>query len=517
MSTEAKATGYLELDLTGFDQAIKTAKKMLGGLAAGFAAFKTAEFFKEGIKDAITFGKEMQVASNKMGGFDVGKMLIVQKALEKAGLGAEEARGAMADFVDSGRDISTIFGGADNYAKALKSAAADYGSQAGVLRRSAEKLQAVWNTLESIGTKLRTFFLSMTARFVKPLQAALNYLNQMDLEGIGSKFGDSIAKAATTLLGLFKNGDIWKAAKIGLSIAFQEAVNVIVGGINMIPSLMGKAFVNAMGTLKKGWDLLFSSDAMSLIGYGFLGVANKFTSAMFDGINKVVKFLGAGFKFALESAQASPEMNTFAAHVNAIGEGITSTYKDDFDYAESYNRYRNEGTDINPDRQSFEEILDSSSGIIPQEFIDSMRKNGNELLPNLGEKFDKFAEKILSGDGGGKFKKGNVFENTESLKKQLDEILGNAYKTGKDMIDKSTNGNKPPKILNQLSGGGAHIIADSLAKVGGGGNSLKVGMSLAERSALRTARATEQTAKATEAMAEQGKGGGGTTKPPLGR
>tara|TARA_R110000796_G_scaffold554_1_gene1965 strand:+ start:2966 stop:4456 length:1491 start_codon:yes stop_codon:yes gene_type:complete len=496
MSTEAKATGYLELDLTGFDQAIKTAKKMLGGLAAGFAAFKTAEFFKDGIKDAITFGKEMQVASNKMGGFDVGKMLIVQKALEKAGLGAEEARGAMADFVDSGRDISTIFGGADNYAKALKSAAADYGSQANVLTRSAKALQTVWNTLESIGSKMKTFFLTMTEQFVGPLQAALDYLNEIDLAGIGKAFGESIAKAATLLIGLFKNGDIWNAAKIGMTIAFQEAINYLVGGFNwvrdnIIPKIgeyLGDAFNGAMKMMGKTLEFIFSSEGIIALLQGFAGIGAIIATSLLKAVNVFSKAIAAGTSLAiLHAIDAIPGASTLLG----LGGGPVA---------------------------SFGELFDDAEGPVSESFIEDVGKGGEENRGAFGEKLTAFMEKngMTGGEGDGKFKKANVFD-TEGKRNELSDIVTSAFKTGEEMIGKSGKNNKPPAILNQLSGGGAHVIADSLAKVGGGGNSLKVGMSLAERSALRTAKATEQTAKATEAMAENGKGGGGTTKPPLGR
>ena len=139
MATTAKATAYLDLNIAGFDQAIKTAKNLMIGLGATFATYKVGSFFKDGIKDAIDFGKEMQSASRAMGGFDPGALLLTQKALEKVGMGAEEARGHIGDFISEGRDISQIFGGADNYAAALKSASRDYGSQADVLSRSAAK------------------------------------------------------------------------------------------------------------------------------------------------------------------------------------------------------------------------------------------------------------------------------------------------------------------------------------------------------------------------------------------
>jgi len=212
----------LELNITGFDQALKTAKNLMVTFAAGFTAYKIADFFKDGIKGAVDFGKEMQSASRSMGGFDPGALLLTQKALEKVGMGAEEARGHVGDFIKQGRNVSEIFGGADNYARALKSASEDYGAQASILSRSGEKLQSVWNTMESIGSKVKTFFLSMTEQFVLPLQTALDFLNQIDLAGVGADFGKAIGDATKTLLGLFKNGDMIETLKLGLTLAFQE-------------------------------------------------------------------------------------------------------------------------------------------------------------------------------------------------------------------------------------------------------------------------------------------------------
>jgi len=259
MSTSAKATGYLDLNITGFDQALKTAKNLMVTFAAGFGAYKIGSFFTDGIKGAVNFGKEMQSASRAMGGFDPGNLLLGQKALEKMGMGAEEARGHIGDFISQGRKVSELFGGSENYAAALKSAAKDYGSQASVLTRSGEKLQSVWNTMESIGSKVKTFFLSATEQFVLPLQAALDYLNEIDLAGVGAEFGAYISKAATILMGLFKNGDMMETLKIGVTLAFQEGINYLVGGIHYVAAMTGpllsKAFAGAVkriAQLRKG-------------------------------------------------------------------------------------------------------------------------------------------------------------------------------------------------------------------------------------------------------------------------
>ena len=227
MAAAATATGFLELNIAGFDKAISTAKKALVALTAVFAVFKTANFWKEGIEGAINFGNEIYHASQRMGAMDPGKLLIAQKALENAGLGAEEARTQINELVDSGRSMSTLFAGTGDYAMALENATASYGSQANVLSQSAERLSKVFEIIQSVGSKLQTFFLAMTARFVTPLLAVLNFLNSIDLAGIGASLGDGIAKAASFLVGVIINGNIGEILGLSLKLGFTMATDYL--------------------------------------------------------------------------------------------------------------------------------------------------------------------------------------------------------------------------------------------------------------------------------------------------
>jgi len=488
--SQAKAVGYLELNISGFDQALKTAKNLMVAFAGGFAAYKIGDFFKDGIKGAIDFGKEMQSASRAMGGFDPGALLLTQKALEKVGMGAEEARGHIGDFISQGRNISEIFGGADNYARALKSAAGDYGSQASILSRSAEKLQSVWNTMESIGSKIKTFFLAATEEFVLPLQTALDYLNQIDLAGVGADFGKAISNAATVLMGVFKNGDMIEILKVGLTLAFQEGVNWLVGGMNYIAGitgpLLGKAFIVAMEALQKAWDFLFSGDTFGKIAMGFLGIVAQFTAKMLEGINTIVRVLQTGMAMAVQAAiENVPGLSTL------LGAGDSHV--------------------------SMEDMYESTQGVIPQSFINNVRTSGQELAGEGGEGFAQFAKNLFPEGGITTLQKGNVFDTTESGKK-LQELIEKGFKTGVEMQDASRDKKEGDEkvaksVLTSFSGSSSKVIADSLAKVGGGGGFLRAGMSLQERSAMQTAMATKQTAETLKAMQTDAKKG--TSKPAL--
>jgi len=408
MATNARATGFLELNIAGFEQAIKTAKNLMAAFAAGFTAYKLGGFFKDGINDAITFGKEMASASRVMGGFDAGNILLVQKALEKSGQGAEEARGHISDFLDQGRSLSDLFGGAENYAAALKSSAADYGAQAGVLTRSAKSLQTVWNTMEAVGSKVRTFFMTMTEEFVKPLQAALEYLNEIDLAGVGTAFGKAIADAATILLGLFKDGNIFKVLQLGMTIAFKESVNFLFSGFQYLSAVIlpkvGQKFMDALKEavdwMIRAFGFLFSGGGLIAMVEGFVGVAAKFTQALLSGVNVMVRTLGAGMAYAIQGA-----VNRIPGLSTLIGG--------------------------NTEFQNFDDAYNATEGPISQGFLDTLGDAAKELSGSFSEAFDKHMA------GGFKAKgedSGKVFD-TGSEKSQLADMIARGFATGQKAID----------------------------------------------------------------------------------
>jgi len=462
-----KATGYLELDIKGFDSAIKTAKNLMVGFAAAFGAFKLGSFLADGVKDAINFGKEMQSAGRAMGGFDPGKLLLAQKALEKVGMGAEEARGHIGDFIKEGRSISEIFGGADNYAKALQSAAKDYGAQADVLTRSGKALQTVFNTMEAISSKVRTFFLVMTEQFVGPLQVALDLLNSINLAGVGADFGKAIGNAATVLFGLLKNGDAINTFGLALKVAFQEGINYLVGALNYAGTVLGPLILDgfsvAIGFLSKGIKIILSKETLIDM---FLSAAAAFTASILNGLNGFIKGIIAGAIHGLDLALEKLGLKSL------LGLGNIGTFK------ETYNTINN---------------------LIPKEFIDSISNASKELNKGIGE---RLADGVFAENKDKKFQKGNVFDTDEDAKK-LKELFEAAKKTGEGLNKNAqTNNNNaaPAGVLTNFTGSSSRVIADSLAKIGGGGNFLRVGMSLQEQQALQNLLANKQTAESTTAL-----------------
>jgi len=276
------ATGYLELDLSGFNRAIESAKKALTVLTAAFAAIKVGEFFKDGVNEAINFGNEMYNAGKAMGNIDPGVLLIAKKALEGSGLAAGRTNEEILRIIESGGKFSRLFKTTADFEKAMGRAREVYGSQAAVLTASAASLSRAFEHIQGIADKLRTFFLAMTAKFVLPLEAVLNALNNVDVADFGAKLGDSIASVSTILVGLFNDGKLSEAFGLSLAIGadkffatMETSLRTVFAGV---ASGLGKEILDYF----QGGGLMSIKDA-------FLAIVDLFIAKMVRGLNSILK------------------------------------------------------------------------------------------------------------------------------------------------------------------------------------------------------------------------------------
>lgn len=411
------STAYLELNIKGYESGISSALSMLKKLAIAFAGFKGVSFLKDGIQDAITFGNEMYHAAQKMGGIDPGNLLIAQKALENAGLSAGEAQSELNRMIESGQKLSTLFQGG-NVAGALAAAAKSYGSQASILSRAAEKLSKVFELMESIGNKVKTYFLAMTTEFVKPLTAALEYLNEIDLAEMGSNFGKKINEAAQILVGLYNNH------KLGLAIGLSIKVG----------------FMDAVAWLTKEFHLIFDSG----------GVAGKMKNNLAQWANAFKElFIGIGKALAYEILSAV----SLAMH--GIAEMLPINMQ---------NSLRHKATDT----------LISGIGL-KRESIEGFERSkasfGNEGVGG-------FFSDLITG----------ITTETEKARKDLAVVLGRANKVGAEIIGKEAEKAGDKFKLNQAALGKQEpykVIADSMAKVGGGGGFIMASQTIEQRNQMK--------------------------------
>jgi len=242
--SQAKATAFLDLNIKGFEQAISTAKKLLVGLAGAFAAFKTIDFFKNGITDAIKFGDEMYHLSDRLG-IAAGDMFVMQQAAQKATGSATAFQEMMEEAYSSGRSIAEMWQSTDKpgwvsgeYAEALRKAQLEYGKTGEILNRSAERFSKLQDLVNLVGSKLREVFLMMAERFIKPLNAALRFFASIDFSATAKKFGDMINKAILAITGLIKDGNLFKAIGLGFSLMVDKMVMLLLKGFQKVVPIL---------------------------------------------------------------------------------------------------------------------------------------------------------------------------------------------------------------------------------------------------------------------------------------
>ena len=477
MSQDAKAIGYLDLNITGFAEAITTAKRLLVGLGVAVTAFKAVKIFEDGIRDAIRFGDSLYHAAQAAGRFDPEKFFIIQKALQNAGLGAEEARAKIAEFVQSGNQIGRLFGGDVKYGQQLALAAKEYGAEAKVFGENAARFSKVFEILQSIGEKWRTLFGQATAQFIKPLQALLDTFQQVDFSGTAERFGKYIAEALNYLNGFVANGTFGTALGLSVKLAFENALDYFAGGMVEVLRIFGEGLLRVMLNSAL-WDGVLNI---------LLGIATAFGAALIAAVEKPLTRVqgliqGSASSYSKNSSFAAPGVLAIPGMIKDFIEGF-------------------KGTGPFADEMADREKSGLSLGGMS---TGEIAKGGVNQAASGAEQLAKAAAEITAIDVDllkelGAIKKAGLFDTSQDQAK-LTELLSHAFTTGQKLADAAK-----PKLADVLPGSlGAiqpfHVIADSLARIGGGGGFLRAGLSIEAQARTQQLRATEEATRATNAL-----------------
>jgi hypothetical protein len=475
--SDAKAIGYLELNIAGFQEAITSAKRMMGTLAVSFAAFKVGNFFAKQTDDALKFGDALYHASQRAGHFNPQTFFLIQKALQNAGLGAEEARGKIEEFTVSGRKIETIFGGEKRYGEALRNAASQYGKEAKVFGENAARFSKVFEMLQAVGEKMRTFFGQMTAQFLKPMQALLETINRIDLSGTAETFGKKISDAINILNGFITNGNWSEAIGLGLEVAFKESLNWLAGGLKSVTDVLGVTIIE-----------VFSSPGLwSGLGKVLIGLAAAFGAAILKALESpLARMQGAMEYFMTAALGGVKEFAKNAAFRQILtNKGDTAglaKFNESTTLSGFMDKGEKEGLSWGTNGNTPENIASGAMALLAdgaKEAKDALKKMGPEILEVMKD-----------------FKKGTLFDSSEAAAK-LTAIMAKALKTGEAQAA-ATKDKLGGPVRAQLDSntGGFKVFADSLARIGGGGGFLRASMSIAEQTTLANTLATQQNTQA---------------------
>jgi hypothetical protein len=233
----AKASGVLTLDTAPFIKSLEAAKVALKGFAvavaaialtavAGFAVlgvgiFKIVSIFKEGVIAAFAFGKEMNAAARQIQGVSVGNLFLIQKALEKSGMSADEARASMKSMEESGRNWSDLWVTPVAAAKAIAASKKDFGPLADALTKGALAIDQIKNSIDSLRLKFASFFQAFLAEVVKPLSYLIDKAKDMlDVSGFGKSLGAVMGNVLDEWIGGIANKNLGTVLGVQLKLAF---------------------------------------------------------------------------------------------------------------------------------------------------------------------------------------------------------------------------------------------------------------------------------------------------------
>ncbi|MGA3172497.1 MAG: hypothetical protein ABSE62_15955, partial [Chthoniobacteraceae bacterium] len=265
--------------LSKLRETMSTLGAPLAALGAGFAAFKSAEGFAEGMRGMFDLGHELGAQARVTGesikslvvlrqaykeaGLDAGSvttsLVMMQRALggvnevgqptkkifEQLGLSMTQLKGMgaieqfkaiskaisnLGDQASKTAAITAIFGrgGAEMEAllgnpDAIKEAAKAVGNMGDVMQRNADLFGKVSNGFENLQLVSQKFFAGMDEKVGPMLDEVLTKINSIDL----SKLGEQVGTAVATLYNVFKGGAFGKLVSLSLQGGVASGLSLL--------------------------------------------------------------------------------------------------------------------------------------------------------------------------------------------------------------------------------------------------------------------------------------------------
>lgn len=542
------ASGKIEwslgLDASGFHKAVNGAqsaikgafKEMLAPIAEVTAAVGSVAGVMQGIKGGVDLGREMQALSARTGiavqdlymlrkifkdtevdasklGPAINKM---QKALASAASGGaegnvlkamgldpqalasmdsgkafeaigariaqlpnsvERASAAMQLFGKSGGELLQVF-----MDPAFKEAG-NLSNTAKLLGQNAASFTEASHALGHVGEKMQGFFVGMNSQFVPLLHNAIAEFEKLDLSGVGSQLGAVIGNFMTN----------WRAASKVLLSDLSQIIGVALSGDGV--KIFGLELVNVAGMFK---DALLEAFRVPLEYFGAtiekrineLHDAFGFGGLSKSQVSEMHKQIASAADGRLASNNKSYELRAAAFAPGVTGDQRTAMLAEAEKQAALSQKYQKlidtlEGQIKNngkTDTKSVEEIIadNAKNGTSTVDVNLAESRDGRSAL--LSEIADLRA-KLTTSVAGLKF---GSFTPTE--------LTNKANEKGRAEADKNapkpgSNAAFDPSAIGQSHG---QIIADSFAKVGGGGTSVFLGLGDVQRQQLAVQQRTEQ-------------------------
>jgi len=552
----AKVTGVLELNNAPFlaaSEASKSASKAFttsvvagaavaasamivasgGVLAVGMAVKSLSSFITNGIAGAVAFGNSAYQAAQKFKGISTGENFLWLKALEKSGMSADEALGAMKQMSDQGMKLTEIFSSPADAAAAIKEAKDDYGDIASAIDKSAGTMAVMVNNFTAFKDRLQGFFIGFVSQVATPMNDLLVLLkNSFSTTEFGVSLGKKVSDLINILKGGASEGNFGEVVGALIKIALIDGAKKLNEVIKSISAYFSESFKGFGGILQA-----FGSILKSVFEYGATYISSKLQEAFEAGYKgKASGIMGTTESKNITAAQKEinsniPSIEHFTKQLTeakksgdvgkateaseilaniqeemgllqrdiAFNQGNFASMNEDQmavarfrsqDYQTQKSKGVSEYRQNDPEAAAY--INRSMYGDALQAIKSTSKYAGaNASMAQANAEFSAAQANSGAGITGIAGGMQGFISGLEESRTAAQSIVDKARKAGVATANEPV---RPPQVNNILTATPLERITTSLGKIGGGGGSMYVGMDIQAQNAAQTARNTRAAA-----------------------
>lgn len=392
--------------------------------------------------------------------------------------------------------------GSTEMVKAFEDLTGKGGQFAGMLAKQSKTFNGMMSTLaDNIGAVFR--------RFGEPLLVVLKPVVDRLIQGVkdmapaAQRFGETVARIISGLQGAFKSGKFTELVGLSLELGFAKAMNALAGGLETTLAIAGAAFSQLFGNADF-WDGFTKA---------MIGVAGQFGAALLRAFEKPLAYVQAWFEDLAPGGDLSRRRDAdklASEQLRANDPRFKGLSEGDINGPFGSVGMRLAGNTEGLARQSaFLQAKDELAAKLAKEMgVTSLEEKASAILSNGGVRFG-FGGEALNAGGIAQNGQDMVREGLDLLKKPAIDFLASAkllaaayqpaalYDEAKLNAIKERLKNLFPELPKdgeagdaanarkgkkpgEITGGDYAIVADSLAKIGGGGGFAGVNAVLAE-------------------------------------
>ena len=333
---------------------------------------------------------------------------------------AQRARAAMEVFGKSGGELLPLL---NNFAGQIEEAQFQLGSLPGVMNRSAAAFASLGDNLDSMGSKAKQFAAGFIEDALPALNAFTKSLSGIDAAGWGQALMKQVMSVADFLIGAFQ--------------APMPAIEAIGQGLLAGVKIAGNNYLNALIDAGRFAQAFFSSDLPGVIsgvlGNTLLKVFVDGAKALLDGINGVIKafetWLGAAISNVVEFFTTK-----FSGVLNAVAQDFQAAMSDPIGFVTGK--------------------LDSALAAV-------MANGGDTFQSSFDKAGGSALDKISAGLGAASEEYGNkIVDGSIRAKGEFDKLVDTLGKSDKDFFGAKETSAIAAEKFNEVKAVGTKLRED---------------------------------------------------------